>query len=44
MSDDLEKIGVDARGWQAEKFGAFFRSDVPRWAEVVRLTGVSEQH
>ena len=44
MADDLEKIGVDARGWQVEKFGAFFRSDVPRWAEVVRLTGVSEAH
>jgi tripartite-type tricarboxylate transporter receptor subunit TctC len=44
MSDDLGKIGVDARGWRAEKFGAFFRSDVPRWAEVVRLTGVSEKH
>jgi tripartite-type tricarboxylate transporter receptor subunit TctC len=44
MADDLEKIGVEARGWQAEKFGAFFRSDVSRWAEVVRLTGVSEAH
>ena len=44
MSDDLEKIGVEARGWQADKFGAFFREDVPRWADVVRLTGVTEPH
>ncbi len=44
MADDLNKIGVEARGWQAQKFGAFFRSDVPRWADVVRLTGVSEKH
>lgn len=44
MSDDLENIGVEARGWQADKFGAFYRADVPRWAEVVRLTGVGEQH
>jgi tripartite-type tricarboxylate transporter receptor subunit TctC len=44
MTDDLEKIGVDARGWQVEKFSVFFHSDVPRWAEVVRLTGVSEAH
>jgi tripartite-type tricarboxylate transporter receptor subunit TctC len=44
MSDDLEKIGVEARGWQTDKFGAFFREDVPRWADVVRLTGVTEPH
>lgn len=41
MSDDLETLGVQAVGWQADKFGAFFREDVPRWAEVVRLTGVN---
>ncbi len=44
MSDELDKIGVQARGWQAEKFGTFFREDVPRWADVVRLTGVSQPH
>lgn len=44
MSDELEKIGVEARGWRADRFGAFFREDVPRWADVVRLTGVSQQH
>ena len=43
MADDLDKIGVEARGWQAQKFGTFFRADVSRWAEVVRLTGVSEK-
>ena len=44
MSDELEKIGVEARGWQAEKFKAFFQQDVPRWADVVRLTGVGQPH
>jgi tripartite-type tricarboxylate transporter receptor subunit TctC len=44
MSDELEKIGVDARGWQADRFDAFFRAEIPRWAEIVRMTGVREQH
>ena len=43
MSDELEKVGVEARGWPADRFDAFFRAEVPRWAEVVRLTGVREQ-
>jgi tripartite-type tricarboxylate transporter receptor subunit TctC len=44
MSEELENIGVQARGWQADRFDAFFRSEIPRWAEVVRVTGVKEQH
>jgi tripartite-type tricarboxylate transporter receptor subunit TctC len=44
MADELEKIGVDARGWQADRFDPFFRAEIPRWAEVVRLTGVREAH
>ncbi len=43
MSDELEKIGVDARGWEADRFDAFFRAEIPRWAELVRMTGVREQ-
>jgi tripartite-type tricarboxylate transporter receptor subunit TctC len=44
MSDELEKIGVDARGWEGDRFDAFFRAEIPRWAELVRMTGVREQH
>ena len=44
MADELEKIGVDARGWQADRFDPFFRAEIPRWAEVVRLTGVRDAH
>ena len=43
MSDELEKIGVDARGWEADRFDAFFRAEIPHWAELVRITGVREQ-
>jgi tripartite-type tricarboxylate transporter receptor subunit TctC len=44
MSDELKNIGVDARGWDSARFDAFFRAEIPRWAEVVRITGVREQH
>jgi tripartite-type tricarboxylate transporter receptor subunit TctC len=40
LSDEFEKIGVEARGWDSDKFDAFFRSEVPRWAEIVGVTGV----
>lgn len=44
LADDLEKIGVDAQGWPTDKFDTFFRAEIPRWAEVLRLTGVTEPH
>ncbi len=42
MADELAKIGVDARGWTADRFDPFFRAEIPRWEEIVRLTGVRE--
>lgn len=42
LSDELETIGAQASGWQSDKFEDFVRSEIPRWAEIVRLTGVSE--
>jgi tripartite-type tricarboxylate transporter receptor subunit TctC len=44
MADEFDKIGVDAKGWPADKFEAFYRADIPRWAEVVKVTGVREPH
>jgi tripartite-type tricarboxylate transporter receptor subunit TctC len=44
MSDELERIGVDARGWEGDRFDAFFRAEIPRWAVIVHMTGVREQH
>lgn len=44
MSDELSNIGVDARGWDPARFDAFYRAEIPRWAEIVRVTGVREQH
>lgn len=42
MTEEFEKLGVDARGWSAGRFDAFFRAEIPRWAEIVRLTGVRQ--
>ena len=44
MRDRLETIGVDVRGWEADRFDPFFRAEIPRWQEIVRLTGVGEAH
>ena len=44
MSDELERIGVDARGWEGNRFDVFFRAESPRWAELGRRTGVRERH
>lgn len=44
MADEFDNIGADARGWPADRFDAFFRAEIPRWAEIVRITGVREQH
>ena len=44
MSNELNNIGVDARGWDPARFDTFYRAEIPRWAEVVRVTGVREQH
>lgn len=42
MADEFDNIGADARGWPADKFDAFFRAEVPRWAEIVKLTGMRQ--
>lgn len=42
MAGEFDAIGADARGWPADRFDAFFRAEIPRWAEIVKLTGVRE--
>jgi tripartite-type tricarboxylate transporter receptor subunit TctC len=39
MSADMEALGAEAVGWGPEQFDPFFRAELPRWREVVRLTG-----
>lgn len=44
ISGELEKIGAEALGWDAQRSDTFFQSEIPRWAEIVRLTGVMVQN
>jgi tripartite-type tricarboxylate transporter receptor subunit TctC len=39
LSEDMEKIGAESVGWGPAQFDPFFRAELPRWREVVRLTG-----
>jgi tripartite-type tricarboxylate transporter receptor subunit TctC len=39
VSADMDKLGAEALGWGPEQFDSFFRAELPRWREVVRLTG-----
>jgi tripartite-type tricarboxylate transporter receptor subunit TctC len=41
LSADMEKLGVNSVGWDAARFDPFFRAEIPRWREIVRLTGTS---
>jgi tripartite-type tricarboxylate transporter receptor subunit TctC len=42
IRDDLAKLGAEAQGWAPDRFDPFFRSEIPRWKEVVRVTGVAQ--
>jgi tripartite-type tricarboxylate transporter receptor subunit TctC len=39
LSADMEQLGADSVGWGPEQFDPFFRAELPRWREVVRITG-----
>ena len=41
LRPDMEKLGAEAIGWGPEQFDPFFRAELPKWREVVRLTGTS---
>jgi tripartite-type tricarboxylate transporter receptor subunit TctC len=38
-SADMQKLGAEPLAWGPEQFDTFFRAELPRWREVVRLTG-----
>jgi tripartite-type tricarboxylate transporter receptor subunit TctC len=40
LQQALPAQGLEPLGWGPDRFGQFFRAEVPRWAEIVRLTGV----
>jgi tripartite-type tricarboxylate transporter receptor subunit TctC len=42
IRDDLAKLGAEAQGWGPERFDPFFRAEIPRWKEIVRVTGVAQ--
>jgi tripartite-type tricarboxylate transporter receptor subunit TctC len=44
MRQELEEIGFEARGWGPDRFDPFFRAEIPRWKEIVRVTGVRDVH
>jgi tripartite-type tricarboxylate transporter receptor subunit TctC len=40
MSASLQKIGLEAVIQTPEEFAAFIRAEAPRWAEIVKVSGV----
>lgn len=41
LRNALPAQGLEPLGWGADRFGPFFRAEVPRWANIVRLTGMT---
>lgn len=39
----LAKTGIDLRGDSPHQFAGFLRKEIPRWAEIVKLTGAKVQ-
>jgi len=40
VSDTLSKLGADPVGSSPEQFGAFIKSEIAKWAKVVRSSGI----
>jgi tripartite-type tricarboxylate transporter receptor subunit TctC len=40
MKASLDKLGLEAVIQTPEQFGQFIRAEVPRWAEIVKISGV----
>jgi tripartite-type tricarboxylate transporter receptor subunit TctC len=43
MQASFAKLGLDAKTGSPEEFGAIIASDVPKWAEIVRMTGAKAE-
>lgn len=45
-NDLLQKYseqGVEARSWSGEKFDAFYKAEITRWAKVVQIAGIQPE-
>ncbi len=45
-SDLLQKYteqGVEPRNWSSEKFDAFYKAEITRWAKVVKIAGIVQE-
>jgi tripartite-type tricarboxylate transporter receptor subunit TctC len=41
MKDSMAKLGFDAKIGSPQDFAAFIAEEIPRWAEIVKATGVT---
>jgi hypothetical protein len=41
MADKLEAIGGVGAPMGPQEFGAFMRTEVPRWAQIIRAVGAT---
>jgi tripartite-type tricarboxylate transporter receptor subunit TctC len=43
LKKQLDAQGLEAVGMEPERFGAFVKSDLERWREVIKASGVKAQ-
>jgi len=43
VKDKLAALGIEARGGTPEEFAAYLRSEIPKWAKVVRASGAKPE-
>ena len=41
MKESMAKLGFDAKIGTPQDFAAFIAEEIPRWAEIVKTTGVT---
>ena len=41
MKESMAKLGFDAKIGTPQDFAAFIAEEIPRWAEIVKATGVT---
>ena len=43
MQASFARLGLDAKTGSPEEFGAIIASDIPKWAEIIRITGAKAE-
>jgi tripartite-type tricarboxylate transporter receptor subunit TctC len=43
VKDKLAALGIEARGGTPEEFSAYLKSELPKWAKVVRASGAKPE-